>query len=99
MTASPPLFNLVFFSFIVSNLTAHTPYELSASAKTELGDSPLSFAHVVTSGTRPPPPSLKAKAVNQTAVECNWTGPRNVVRIAFSFEKKVPYGKRTGFLF
>ncbi|KAJ6653954.1 hypothetical protein lerEdw1_007586 [Lerista edwardsae] len=63
----------------VSNLTAHTPYEISASAKTELGDSPLSFAHVVTSGTRPSPPSLKAKAVNQTAVECNWTGPRNVV--------------------
>ncbi|XP_042329909.1 sortilin-related receptor-like [Sceloporus undulatus] len=63
----------------VSNLTAQTPYEISAWAKTELGDSPLSFAHVVTSGTRPSPPSLKAKAVNQTAVECTWTGPRNVV--------------------
>uniref|UniRef100_A0ACB8EXP6 Sortilin- receptor n=1 Tax=Sphaerodactylus townsendi TaxID=933632 RepID=A0ACB8EXP6_9SAUR len=54
-------------------------HEISAWAKTELGDSPLSFAHVVTSGTRPPPPSLKAKPLNQTAVECNWTGPRNVV--------------------
>ncbi|KAL8173660.1 UNVERIFIED_CONTAM: Sortilin- receptor, partial [Gekko kuhli] len=63
----------------VSNLTAQTPYEISAWAKTELGDSPLSFAHVMTSGTRPPAPSLKAKPVNQTAVECNWTGPRNVV--------------------
>ncbi|XP_034995003.2 LOW QUALITY PROTEIN: sortilin-related receptor [Zootoca vivipara] len=63
----------------VSNLTAQTQYEISAWAKTELGDSPLSFAHVVTSGTRPSPPSLKAKAVNQTAVECNWTGPKNVV--------------------
>ncbi|XP_077161267.1 sortilin-related receptor isoform X2 [Paroedura picta] len=63
----------------VSNLTAQTPYEISAWAKTELGDSPLTFAHVVTSGTRPPPPSLKAKPVNQTAVECNWTGPRNVM--------------------
>uniref|UniRef100_A0A8C4YG54 Sortilin-related receptor n=1 Tax=Gopherus evgoodei TaxID=1825980 RepID=A0A8C4YG54_9SAUR len=63
----------------VGNLTAHTPYEISAWAKTALGDSPLSFAHVVTSGTRPASPSLKAKAINQTAVECNWTGPRNVV--------------------
>lgn len=64
----------------VANLTAHTPYEISAWAKTELGDSPLSFVHVVTSGTRPVSPSLKAKAINQTAVECSWTGPRNVVR-------------------
>ncbi|KAM9255799.1 sortilin-related receptor isoform 2-T2 [Cariama cristata] len=63
----------------VANLTAHTPYEISAWAKTELGDSPLSFVHVVTSGTRPASPSLKAKAINQTAVECSWTGPRNVV--------------------
>ncbi|NWS37837.1 SORL protein, partial [Probosciger aterrimus] len=63
----------------VANLTAHTPYEISAWAKTELGDSPLSFVHVVTSGTRPSSPSLKAKAINQTAVECSWTGPRNVV--------------------
>ncbi|NWV36906.1 SORL protein, partial [Grantiella picta] len=63
----------------VANLTAHTPYEISAWAKTELGDSPLSFVHVVTSGTRPAAPSLKAKAINQTAVECSWSGPRNVV--------------------
>uniref|UniRef100_A0A8C5JAQ0 Sortilin-related receptor n=1 Tax=Junco hyemalis TaxID=40217 RepID=A0A8C5JAQ0_JUNHY len=63
----------------VANLTAHTPYEISAWAKTELGDSPLSFVHVVTSGTRPVSPSLKAKAINQTAVECSWTGPRNVI--------------------
>ncbi|NWI98369.1 SORL protein, partial [Crypturellus undulatus] len=63
----------------VANLTAHTPYEISVWARTELGDSPLSFARVVTSGTRPVSPSLKAKAINQTAVECTWTGPRNVV--------------------
>ncbi|NXJ16172.1 SORL protein, partial [Odontophorus gujanensis] len=63
----------------VANLTAHTPYEISAWAKTELGDSPLSFVHVVTGGTRPIPPSLKARAINQTAVECTWTGPRGVV--------------------
>lgn len=63
----------------VGNLTAHTPYEISAWAKTDLGDSPLAFEHVTTRGVRPPAPSLKAKAINQTAVECTWTGPRNVV--------------------
>ncbi|KAM5310926.1 sortilin-related receptor isoform 1-T6 [Glossophaga mutica] len=63
----------------VGNLTAQTSYEISAWAKTELGDSPLAFEHVTTKGIRPPAPSLKAKAVNQTAVECTWTGPRNVV--------------------
>nr|XP_060463732.1 sortilin-related receptor [Panthera onca] len=63
----------------VTNLTAHTSYEISAWAKTDLGDSPLAFEHVMTKGVRPPAPSLKAKAVNQTAVECTWTGPRNVV--------------------
>ncbi|KAM9036200.1 sortilin-related receptor [Sarcophilus harrisii] len=63
----------------VNNLTAHTSYEISAWAKTDLGDSPLAFEHVMTRGTRPPSPSLKAKAINQTAVECTWTGPRNVV--------------------
>jgi len=63
----------------VANLTAHTSYEISAWAKTDLGDSPLAFAHVTTKGVRPPAPSLKAKAINQTAVECTWTGPRNVV--------------------
>ncbi|XP_025784663.1 sortilin-related receptor [Puma concolor] len=63
----------------VTNLTAHTSYEISAWAKTDLGDSPLAFEHVMTKGVRPPAPSLKAKAINQTAVECTWTGPRNVV--------------------
>ncbi|KAB0402522.1 hypothetical protein E2I00_016487, partial [Balaenoptera physalus] len=63
----------------VGNLTAHTTYEISAWAKTDLGDSPLAFEHVTTRGVRPPAPSLKAKAINQTAVECTWTGPRNVV--------------------
>ncbi|KAF3823676.1 hypothetical protein GH733_007144 [Mirounga leonina] len=63
----------------VANLTAHTSYEISAWAKTDLGDSPLAFEHVTTKGVRPPAPSLKAKAINQTAVECTWTGPRNVV--------------------
>ena len=65
--------------FAVGNLTAQTSYEISAWAKTELGDSPLAFEHVTTKGIRPPAPSLKARAVNQTAVECAWTGPKNVV--------------------
>lgn len=63
----------------VSNLTAHTSYEISAWAKTDLGDSPLAFEHILTRGSSPPAPSLKAKAINQTAVECIWTGPKNVV--------------------
>lgn len=67
------------FFFTVSNLTAHTSYEISAWAKTDLGDSPLAFEHILTRGVSPPAPSLKAKAINQTAVECIWTGPKNVV--------------------
>lgn len=63
----------------VGNLTAQTSYEIAAWARTDLGDSPLAFEHIVTKGVRPPAPSLKAKALNQTAVECSWTGPRDVV--------------------
>lgn len=63
----------------VGNLTAQTSYEISAWARTGLGDSPLAFEHIVTKGVRPLAPSLKAKALNQTAVECTWTGPRDVV--------------------
>ncbi|KAM8927924.1 sortilin-related receptor [Pelodytes ibericus] len=62
----------------VGNLTAHTAYEISAWAKADFGDSAVSFGHFVTKGTRPPVPSLKAKAVNQTAVECNWIGVKDV---------------------
>uniref|UniRef100_A0A452SQB1 Sortilin-related receptor n=1 Tax=Ursus americanus TaxID=9643 RepID=A0A452SQB1_URSAM len=74
-----PSWHLLVPVFTVANLTAHTSYEISAWAKTDLGDSPLAFEHVTTKGVRPPAPSLKAKAINQTAVECTWTGPRNVV--------------------
>lgn len=63
----------------MGNLTAQTSYEIAAWARTDLGDSPLAFEHIVTKGVRPPAPSLKAKALNQTAVECTWTGPRDVV--------------------
>uniref|UniRef100_A0A8C5QIZ1 Sortilin-related receptor n=1 Tax=Leptobrachium leishanense TaxID=445787 RepID=A0A8C5QIZ1_9ANUR len=66
-----------FFS-LVGNLTAQTSYEISAWARGGFGDSAVSFMHFVTLGTRLPPPNLKAKAVNQTAVECIWTGPQDV---------------------
>nr|XP_033774457.1 sortilin-related receptor isoform X1 [Geotrypetes seraphini] len=63
----------------VNNLTAQTAYEISVWAKTDFGDSALSFEHVTTKGEKPTVPSLKAKAISQTAVECSWTGPKNVV--------------------
>ncbi|XP_069470420.1 sortilin-related receptor isoform X2 [Ambystoma mexicanum] len=63
----------------VGNLTAQTTYEISAWAKTSFGDSPITFEQVVTLGARPTVPILKVKAINQTAVECSWTGPDNVV--------------------
>ncbi|XP_075460478.1 sortilin-related receptor isoform X2 [Ascaphus truei] len=66
-------------SYKVGNLTAQTAYEISAWAKTDFGESAVSFQHFVTLGTRPASPSLKAKAINQTTVDCNWTGPKNVV--------------------
>ncbi|XP_063292297.1 sortilin-related receptor isoform X2 [Pelobates fuscus] len=62
----------------VHNLTAHTAYEISVWAKTSFGDSAVSFRHFVTTGIKPAAPSLKARAINQTAVECNWTGERDV---------------------
>ncbi|XP_075046529.1 sortilin-related receptor [Mixophyes fleayi] len=62
----------------VSNLTAQTAYEISAWAMSDFGESSVAFEQFTTTGTRPPPPSLKAKAANQTAVECTWVGERNV---------------------
>ncbi|XP_072283121.1 sortilin-related receptor [Pyxicephalus adspersus] len=61
----------------VGNLTAQTEYEISAWAKSEFGESAVVFEHFTTKGTRPAAPSLKAKATNQTAVECSWLGVRN----------------------
>uniref|UniRef100_UPI00398ED6D8 sortilin-related receptor isoform X2 n=1 Tax=Pristiophorus japonicus TaxID=55135 RepID=UPI00398ED6D8 len=63
----------------VSNLTAGTDYEISAWAKTDVGDSPISFVRAITEGTIPAPPKLKAVPINQTAVDCSWSGPKNVV--------------------
>ncbi|XP_078282958.1 sortilin-related receptor isoform X2 [Rhinoraja longicauda] len=66
-------------SLSVFNLTAGTDYEILAWAKTEKGDSPISIVHTKTQGTMPAAPKLKAEPVNQTAVDCSWSGPTNVV--------------------
>ncbi|XP_055516540.1 sortilin-related receptor isoform X2 [Leucoraja erinacea] len=66
-------------SLSVFNLTAGTKYEILAWAKTVKGDSPISIAHTKTQGTMPAPPKFKAVPVNQTAVDCSWSGPTNVV--------------------
>ncbi|XP_075695287.1 sortilin-related receptor [Rhinoderma darwinii] len=62
----------------VTNLTAQTEYEISAWAKSSYGESSVAFEHFSTKGTRPVAPSLKAKVINQTAVECSWLGIKNV---------------------
>ncbi|XP_059389149.1 sortilin-related receptor-like isoform X1 [Carassius carassius] len=59
-----------------SNLTAGTVYEVAVWARTDDGDSPTTLLRKQTKGTRPAQPSLKARALNQTAVECSWTGPQ-----------------------
>ncbi|KAJ8397179.1 hypothetical protein AAFF_G00440130 [Aldrovandia affinis] len=59
----------------VANLTAGTGYELAVWAQTSFGDSPTALSHLQTSGTQPAPPFLKARPLNQTAVDCSWTGP------------------------
>ncbi|XP_072342495.1 sortilin-related receptor [Scyliorhinus torazame] len=63
----------------VSNLTAGTNYEIATWAKTDVGDSPISFVRTKTKGTSPAPPKLKAVPINQTSVDCSWNGSANVV--------------------
>ncbi|XP_041030158.1 sortilin-related receptor [Carcharodon carcharias] len=63
----------------VANLTAGTNYEISTWAKTDVGDSPISFVRTKTEGTSPAPLKLKAVPINQTSVDCSWNGPKNVV--------------------
>uniref|UniRef100_A0A4W3H7Z2 Sortilin-related receptor n=1 Tax=Callorhinchus milii TaxID=7868 RepID=A0A4W3H7Z2_CALMI len=63
----------------VANLTAGTKYEISAWAKTSIGESPVTFSHATTSGIQPAPPKLKAVPHSETIVDCEWTGPKNVV--------------------
>lgn len=59
--------------FPATNLTAGTVYEVAVWAHTSVGDSPTSLSHYQTPGTQPDRPLLKAKALNQTAVDCSWT--------------------------
>lgn len=59
--------------FPATNLTAGTVYEVAVWAHTSVGDSPTTLTHQQTKGQLPERPLLKAKAVNQTAVECSWT--------------------------
>ncbi|XP_036379298.1 sortilin-related receptor-like [Megalops cyprinoides] len=59
----------------VTNLTAGTTYELAVWAHTSVGDSPSVLTSAVTQGVQPAPPVLKARALNQSSVDCSWTGP------------------------
>lgn len=59
--------------FPATNLTAGTVYEVAVWAHTSIGDSPTALSHHQTSGTQPDRPLLKARALNQTAVDCSWT--------------------------
>uniref|UniRef100_A0A7N6BZE7 Fibronectin type-III domain-containing protein n=1 Tax=Anabas testudineus TaxID=64144 RepID=A0A7N6BZE7_ANATE len=59
--------------FPATNLTAGTVYEVAVWAHTSVGDSPTTLFYHQTSGTQPDRPLLKAKALNQTAVDCSWT--------------------------
>lgn len=61
----------MFTVFAASNLTAGTVYEVAVWAHTSIGDSPTTLSHYQTKGTQPERLLLKAKAVNQTAVECS----------------------------
>uniref|UniRef100_A0A3Q3K6Z2 Fibronectin type-III domain-containing protein n=1 Tax=Monopterus albus TaxID=43700 RepID=A0A3Q3K6Z2_MONAL len=56
-----------------TNLTAGTVYEVAVWAHTSIGDSPTALSHHQTTGTQPDRPLLKARALNQTAVDCSWT--------------------------
>ncbi|XP_035241564.1 sortilin-related receptor-like [Anguilla anguilla] len=69
----------------VTNLTAGTVYELAVWAHTSVGDSPTALFHLQTSGSQPAPPFLKARPLNQTAVDCSWTGaPAEVYGVFFA---------------
>lgn len=59
--------------FPATNLTAGTVYEVAVWAHTSIGDSPTALSHHQTKGTEPDRPVLKARALNQTAVDCSWT--------------------------
>uniref|UniRef100_A0A674CL20 Sortilin-related receptor, L(DLR class) A repeats containing n=1 Tax=Salmo trutta TaxID=8032 RepID=A0A674CL20_SALTR len=56
-----------------ANLTTGTIYEVAVWAQTGVGDSPTALSRQQTKGTQPEPPLLKARALNQSSVDCSWT--------------------------
>uniref|UniRef100_A0A8B9H7G1 Sortilin-related receptor, L(DLR class) A repeats containing n=1 Tax=Astyanax mexicanus TaxID=7994 RepID=A0A8B9H7G1_ASTMX len=67
--------SVIIFSRVATNLTAGTLYEVSVWSHTTDGDSPTALFRLQTGGSQPAQPLLKARALNQTAVDCSWTGP------------------------
>ncbi|XP_076146177.1 sortilin-related receptor [Alosa pseudoharengus] len=55
-----------------SNLTGGTVYEVEVWAHTRDGDSPMALFRQQTAGSQPYPPLLKARALNQSTVDCSW---------------------------
>ena len=67
-----------------ANLTTGTIYEVAVWAQTSVGDSPTALSRQQTTGTQPEPPLLKARALNQSSVDCSWTvtgSPAQVTRV------------------
>lgn len=71
-------------SFAATNLTAGTVYEVAVWAHTAIGDSPTALSHHQTGGERPQRPLLKARPLNQTAVECSWSTGGAAVQVGES---------------
>lgn len=67
--------------FPATNLTAGTVYEVAVWAHTSIGDSPTALSHHQTTGTQPDRPLLKARALNQTAVDCSWTVSKSPAQV------------------
>ncbi|KAK6296810.1 hypothetical protein J4Q44_G00329520 [Coregonus suidteri] len=70
-----------------ANLTTGTIYEVAVWAHTSVGDSPTALSRQQTKGTQPEPPLLKARALNQSSVDCSWTvtgSPAQVYGIFFA---------------
>ncbi|XP_029628708.1 sortilin-related receptor isoform X2 [Salmo trutta] len=70
-----------------TNLTRGTIYEVAVWAQTSVGDSPTALSRQQTTGTQPEPPLLKARALNQSSVDCSWTvtgSPAQVYGIFFA---------------
>lgn len=82
--------------FPATNLTAGTLYEVAVWAHTSIGDSPTALSHHQTGGIQPERPLLKARALNQTAVDCSWTisGPPAEVKHTVQHTSSVPTSPR-----